>query len=135
MLDSLWKIVERHRYTVAALAICVVLVGCELWSPRVASPIDGKPVTRAQLLADAQGMLAKFEAAESTLADKEAMKNRILAVATQLGSGITDPFGIVPTLLGALAIGASGDNIRKNGKINELKAEMHGIANGAGEAK
>jgi hypothetical protein len=126
MLDSLWKTLERHRFTFAALAVCSVLVGCELWNPRVESPIDGKPVTRAQLHAEAQTVVAKFEAAESTLEDKDAMKRRVLAVATQLGNGITDPMGLIPTALGVLALGASGDNIRKNKKIGELKAALNG---------
>jgi hypothetical protein len=130
-LKKLWKVIEHHRYTVAAPVIggliWVAAVGC---TPMTASPLDeAKQVNASQLSIEFKSwearqaiVAAKFEAAGEDLTRQaeanEAFKQTLLTLAS---GSVADWSGLMQLLIGGGLLGVVGDNNRKNGVIGGLK--------------
>lgn len=123
MLAAIGSFIEKHRFTLLAVVLSTLAVGCALFDPTTASPTTpAQHVDRPQLDAEVAAFTAKAQAAYTDLDRKEAVKQQIIET---LGGFMGQIPGIPPNVVTAvtslLALGATGDNLRKNGVIAGLK--------------
>jgi len=131
MIERIWSVLEKNRWTVIALVLGLVLwlvAGC--WEPNVQSPTRPTvTVTAVELETDfeiwkkeQEIVMMKFEAASAALErQKQAMNNFEKALLSLASGSVTDLPGLLQLVLGGGFIGLLSDNIRKNGVIGGLK--------------
>jgi len=130
-LSKIWKFIEHNRWTwigpIVGLLLWVYALGCK---PLTESPlVPGRMVNELQLSTDLKTwqagqeiMIIKFEAAGQDIAQQKENNKKIEAMVLDLASGgIPDMAGLAKLIIGGLALGAGGDNIRKRGLIAGLK--------------
>jgi hypothetical protein len=118
-MKNILNSLKSHRFTILAVFVgllsAITAIGCTAFQSRTASPTNPtQRVTRPQLKAEATAFAAKVQAAEADLDTQDLVKQQILSVVT----AATDKFvpaeysQILSGVLGAIAIGATVDNVR-----------------------
>jgi len=132
MLDKIWSVIEKNRWTVIIPIIAVIV-----W---LAAGISCTPITKSPArptvmvnaielqqdyelwLADCNAMSKKFEWAAKDIQRQAEQWSKIEATIMQVASGnVANWSGLVSLLMGSGIIGLFADNIRKNGVIGGLK--------------
>lgn len=101
------------------LAIIFWLYGCE--SKVMSLHNNGKLVNRAQIQLELDTFMTLAEIRYNHLDRQDAFKRALFDAALLTAqSGTINPYGVIATLLSALGIGATVDNVRKRVEIKKL---------------
>jgi len=119
VLYKIWKWAEHNRFTLILPVIGVVLWlaanGC---MPTTPSPTTGESITAAQLQAEYDVMMIKFDAAAADLERQYEQQAQVVEIITKLASGsVADWPGLLQLVLASGLIGLGADNIRKGGVL------------------
>ena len=125
------KFKELYKHNKFFAVAVIVAIGAGLWllgcHSKTISPFDNAPVTREELIAQADYYKHKLELAFQDLDKQDAFKQYLVnTVLNVVEGGTLNPSGIALGLLGILGIGAVADNRRKDTviktKSNQLSA-------------
>jgi len=101
------------------LLVIIWLYGCH--SRVLSLHNNGKLVTRAEINMELDTYMTLAEIRYSQLDRQEAFKKALFNAALLTAqSGAINPYGVIATLLGALGVGATVDNVRKRAAIKAL---------------
>jgi len=124
------KRLYRHNQFFALALVVVIglsiwLIGCE---SSVTSPINPpKKVTRAELDAEMEHLIAQVELAIEDLNKQDLFKQKLFEIGLVAATeGGVNPIGVGVTLLGILGIGAAADNRKKDSVIKTLQNNSGG---------
>lgn len=117
------NILSREAGQFMALLFCLIVLiwffGCQ--SKTLSLHNDGRRVTRDEIQMEVDTFMRLAEIRFADLKRQEAFKAALLdAAVITTQTGTINPYGIIATLLGAVGIGATVDNVRKRIVIKKL---------------
>lgn len=122
-MKKILAFLNRERCQVVAVLLCVLLsvwgLSCE---PKVQSLRDPtRKVTRLELQAEVNAFYALAEQRFNHLDAQDKLKALVFnSVLLWSQTGVFNPMGLIPTLIGIFGIGAVADNVKKRSTIKKL---------------
>lgn len=127
---KIWSLIRHNPgLSVGVPLCCCVLFWVYACQSSVVSLVNPNiMITRVQLVAEVDSMLAEAESKFEDLDRQDLVKGTIFNSVLDLASGkAIDPLSIIITLAGILGIGAGVDNIKKATYINTLKGAVENV--------
>jgi len=124
MMKQVWSFIRHNFGTVFAIPACFLVLfyaySCQSTVISLVKP--GERITRAELVAEVDSILAAAEARFADLERQELVKNTIFNSLVEVAAGgAVNPVGLLQVLGSIIGLGAVADNIRKRTLINTLK--------------